>query len=409
MNDSATSLRGATIRIMLACLIAGVCVSCSEDATEGNAIVSPIPLKDYSFRDTTVYADTTASFRQYIPMNGTANLVGRFAGYQSIMVIQFTPSYFPIRDTALIYSATLLLKSISWFGDSSGFLSFNVYPLTRSWNPSTLTWDTLQAGCYDQSIVRGTFTGGAAPDSQWLSIPLDTAMVRQWLSSAPSTGLTNYGIALVPNPGSTIVRGFQQYTTDTSLTPTLEIVAGSPTGTPRDTARYWVCYDSFAGNIDNLVSDPQRLYVQSGVVYRSLVHFNLSFIPRGAIINRAEMLLERDPSTSRLNRFSGTPAVVAHQLVSAADNTTYDQVQYETGTVKSGTTNTFSFDLRHEVQLWTQGTNNGAVIAATNHYDRYSVRDSEQSSLDLYTFFSHRTTDPLRRPRVKILYAVTNR
>jgi len=407
MNKRAASLRGAALSTVLVCVIAGVFGSCSEDATEANAIVSPVPLRDYLFRDTTVYADTTASFRNYIPMNGDINLVGRSGAYEARLVIQFTPSYFPLRDTALVYAATLRLKSVSWFGDSSGFLSFNVYPVTRSWNPAALTWDTLQAGFYDQSTVRGTFSGGAAPDSQWISIPLDTAMVRQWLASAPTTGLTNYGVALVPVAGSTLIRGFHQYSSDTSLTPTLEIIAGSPTGAQRDTNQYRICYDSFAGNIDNLVSDPSLIYVQSGVVYRSLIHFNLSFIPRGALVTSAEMLLERDPATSLLNRFSGTPEVVAHQLTNSSDNTVYDQIQYETGTLKSGTDNTFSFDLRHEVQLWLKGTNNGVIIAGTNYFDRYSLRDSERISLDRYTFFSHRASTPARRPRVKILYAVT--
>jgi hypothetical protein len=407
MIDSATSLRGIAICVVLACITAGIFPACSEDATEANAIVSPVPLKDYTFRDTLIYADTTSSFRQNIPMNGYLNLVGVYGKYQAALVIQFTPAYLPIRDTALVYRATLRLKAASWFGDSSGTLSLNVYPVTRSWNPGTLTWDTLQSGLYDQSIVRGTFTGGAMGDSAWISILLDTAMVRQWLTSSGTS--TNYGIVLVPNANSGIVRGFHQYSADT-LSPILEIVAGSPAGAPLDTANYQVCYDSFAGNIDNLVSNPSRLYVQSGIVYRSTMHFDLSFVPRGAIINSAEMLLDRDPATSLLNRFSGTPEVVAHLLTSGTDNTQYNSTQYETGTLKTGTDNTFSIDLRHEAQLWLRGSNYGVLLAATSYLDLYSLRDSEHSSFDLYTFYSHREQQfPSHRPRLKIIYAYTKR
>jgi len=407
MSNSATSLRGPALLIVLACILAGALAACSEDPTEANAIVSPVSLKDYTFRDTVIYADTTLSFRHYMPMNGTNNLVGRYGGYQAFTIIQFTPAYLPERDTAQVYAATLRLKAVSWFGNSAGTVAFDVYRVMQPWNPSTFAWDSLQSGFYEQNIVRGTYSGIVGADSEWISVSLDTAMVREWLATNTSTTTTKYGIILVPTPGSTVVRGFYEYTADTSLAPSLQIIAGSPTGAARDTNAYIICSDTFVGNIDGLVSNPSLLYIQSGVVYRSTIHFNLSSIPRAAIINSAEMLLDQDPTNSSLNRFSGDLAVVAHQLLSSSDTTQYTYTQYQTGTVKTGTTGTFAFNLRREAQAWLKESNFGVVLGATSYLDQYSARDREQSSFDLYAFFNQRAVDPSHRPRLKIIYAVT--
>ncbi len=264
---SNSTLRSMVALCMTVAALAVSFTSCSDDPTLANALVAPGSLKSYIFRDTTVYADTGTSFRRFIPMNGAVNFVGRSGGYSAMTLIQFTPAYFPIRDTAAVYSATLRLKSVSWSGDSSGTLSFKVYQVKLAWSSTTATWDTVQrAGFYDASTVRGSYSAGAGPDTQWISVPLDTALVRMWISSYTSAGDTKYGIILVPDAGSTILRGFNQYSGDTSLTPTLEIIAGSPTGPERDTTTYTNTMDTFVGNIDNLVTDPGLLYVQSGVV-----------------------------------------------------------------------------------------------------------------------------------------------
>ena len=396
-------------------IFAGACVlgvaagftACSDDPTLLNAIVAPGTLKTYSFLDTTVYADTGTSFRHFVPMNGLVNYVGLSGGYTAMAVIQFTPAYFPIRDTAQVYSATLRLKTVAWYGDSSGTLSFNVYQVKLAWSSTTLTWDTVHvSGFYDASVVRGSYSAGAGPDTQWISIALDTSMVRQWLASYTAAGDTKYGVILVPNAGSTILRGFNQYSDDTSLTPTLDVIAGSVTGPARDTASYTSTMDTFVGNIDNLVSDPGSMYVQSGVVYRTALHFNVSFIPKASLISRAELLLDQNTAASRLNRFSGTPSIAAHLMTSSTDTTAFDLLHPTVGTIKSGTT--FDTDVRYLVQTWIKGTNYGVLVTTTSKNDYLSALDSEHSSFDLYVFAGHRASVATSRPRIHVVYAVGN-
>jgi len=107
---------------------------------------------------------------------------------------------------------------------------------------------TANRGC------RGRFRSGAGPDSQIVSIPLDTAMVRTWLSS---TATTKYGIVFIPNADCSIIRGFTAFSYDSaSYQPQLTIIAGSPTGSARDTAVYTLGSNTFVGNADNLTTNP---------------------------------------------------------------------------------------------------------------------------------------------------------
>ena len=375
-------------------------IGCSQDPTESNSLTSSLPLTDFIIRDTTIRASGSSTFRHNLPMDGKINMVGQQGGYTAYTAIEFYPTYFPLRDTILVLSAKLKLYTISRFGDSIGTFSFNAYPITRSWGETTLLWDSVQTGFYDATNPRGSYSGFAAPDTQQIVVNLDTAMVRGWLTTAGNA--SNYGILLVPSPGSTLIRGLHEflhlYETSYDSTyyyPSLEIIAAGPSGTI-DTATYNQGMDTFVGNIDNLNTNPSLIYVQAGVVYRSTLNFDVSFIPKGSIVNSAELQLTRDPATSRLNRFSADSSVAANFLISATDYTIYDGTT-STGIRKAGTPYTYSFDLRHAVQSWVREANYGILLQTS--------AANEFSSLDLITFFNQQA-DAAHSPRLKIIYSV---
>ena len=64
-----------------------------------------LPLTNLSVRDTTIVATGSSTYKKFIPMNGNENLVGRSGNYTAMALIQFEPTYFPVRDTALVFSA----------------------------------------------------------------------------------------------------------------------------------------------------------------------------------------------------------------------------------------------------------------------------------------------------------------
>ncbi len=402
MRNIHAKLRASLLALTLSLTLTG----CSEDASQSNSLVSPVPLPDFNYRDTTFYADSSASFLQRIPTNGDVNLLGRFGNYTASLLLQFTPAYFPARDTASVYNALLTLRSVSWTGDSLSTLSFNVYQILVPWSSGTFTWDSLNASFYDGSVARGTCTVPPGPDTQRVAITLDTALVRQWLRTTTSTTTSKYGIILVPTGGN-IVRGFDHFSLDTASAPALTIIAGSPAGPQRDTSSYHLGIDTYVADYtQNLLSDPAKLTIQSGIAYRSMVHFDLSFVPRGTMILSAQLSLERDPATTRVSRFTGNEEVSGHVLLSSSSATSYETYPYSRASLQSGTSNTFAMEIRHAVQTWLKGTNYGLLLTAPSGLESGSTNDAERSTLDLYTFYSHRATDPSLRPRLKIIYAV---
>jgi hypothetical protein len=298
-----------------------------------------------------------------------------------------------------VLTATLSLRAVAWFGDSSAQFGFTAHEINRSWGQTTFTWDSL-AGLNSSNPNSETYSGTIALDTQWISLNLDTAMVRKWLQ--PRTISTNYGIILIPTPNTSVVRGFNSFDFDSvSFYPKLTVIARNVAGTVIDTTIYQAFgQDTFVGNIDNLNSNPELIYAQSGVSYRGFLKFDFSAIPRGAIINSAELTLKLDPATSRLNKFLSDTAIAAHAVLSATDNSKFEaQGSRGAGNWPTGVNFVFP-DLRRQVQYWIRDAslNNGLLIRTVNR--------SEFSSFDLFTFYNQTAQDSTKRPQLIVKYTV---
>jgi hypothetical protein len=402
MSESTTRGRALTFALAAAgAILASAFTGCSDEPTAANAPIVALPLTNLAVHDTTIVATGSSTFRQRIATNSSVNLIGRSRNYTAIALIQFSPSYLPARDTALVFSANLTLRFETWFGDSAGQFSFNIYRVSIPWGESTVTWDTVQApGFYEQYTVRGSYSGGAGKDTQTVTIPLDTAMVRQWLATPTSTTYSNDGIILVPTAGCSIIRGFNEYgypTTDsTSYFPTVTIIAGSPSGNPVDTASYTIASDTWTGNIDNLATNPQLIYLQSGVNYRSALSFDVSLVPRGAVINSASLLLTGDPATTRVDRFASDSSFTLATALSPSDRTSVD-VYAVTSVRQPGTLLTYTIDMTRPVQIWNKQANYGVTLTPNVSYSAVSF--------ELLTFFNEKAP-PALRPRLKIKYSI---
>lgn len=391
------SLRKSVFPSIYCGLIISVAVSsCSDDPTLLN---SPDPSSFIQtgivIRDTTVEAISDSSYKKVLPTSARQIIVGRFGDYVALTAVQFLQGSLPIRDTIQVLSATLRLRAVSWFGDSTASPGFTLHRIRRGWTPAFLDWDSVHtAAFYEETPVRGTYSGPIMRDSEYVYIQLDTAMVREWF--ATSTYAANYGILLVPNAGTTVARGFTPFSILDSAQhyPRLEVISRGVIGGVQDTIRDSVGFSTFVANINNLNSNPALLYAQAGVVYRSILKFDVSGIPRGATIASAELTLERDPATSRLNKFTRDTVAAIHVL--RDNDLSIFEAQGSYGRRKAETATTFSFDARHAVQLWLRQTNYGLVLRA---YDEFN-------SLDLYTFHGQQAANPTLKPKIKIKYVL---
>ncbi|MBM2841252.1 MAG: TGFb propeptide protein [Bacteroidetes bacterium] len=380
--------------------------SCSDDPTALNSVGTQLLSTKVTVKTDILPAVSSSTFRQYVSMDGRTNLIGKFSTsngeYVAYGLVQFFSSYIFQRDTVLVLSATLKLRAETWFGDSSASFGFNVHEINRSWGQTTFRWDSLEAGFYNP--VPGPFPGSATQqDSQWISVGLDTAMVRRWLR--PSTFSNNYGVILIPTQGTNIIRGIHafEFGADT-LYPQLTVIARNVSGTTTDTTIYQKGQDTFVtfvGNINNPSFSTNLIYVQSGVSYRGFLKVDLSSIPRGAIINQAQLTLVYNPAASRVNRFTTDSSIVVHSLLSATDSSKFELLGARA--VSSLSTARFVFDIRHQVQTWIrdQRLNYGVIFRPTNA--------NEFSSFDLFAFYNETAADSTARPQLLVKYTVESK
>lgn len=386
-----------SIPLILLILLFGLLLgSCSEDPNLLNSLDTRFTDIDIEVIVDTLDAVSSHSFRQYIPMNGVSNMLGITGEHIGILAMQFTQG-FSQRDTVEVLSAQIRLRGVTWIGDSTGTLMFNAHKILRPWNSLSLTWDSVQsAGFYEESVIRGTYSGGLKADTGFVVFDLDTAMVRQWIR--PST-FTQYGIVLVPQAGSGLARGFTAFGVDSvQYLPTLTVIARNLSGMVTDTTEFTIGNDTFVGNIDNLVTDPNRFYVQAGVVYRSTLLFDASPIPRGAIVNEADLILHLDRTASKLSRFSGDTLQAVHIRTSTTDSASFET---EGAIGKGGDNGSTVYELRHAVQLWVNGINNGLLIRSSSFL--------EFSALDQFVFHGPSSSDTALRPKVRVMYSVERR
>jgi hypothetical protein len=386
-------------RRWLPLILAALVISCSEDPTEENALLAPLPWLTVAARETTLTAAGSVTFRATYPMNGNVNLVGKYKEYTAVTAMAFYSSYFPNRDTVNVLSGRLYLRAKTFFGDSTAPFGFTVHRINQTWTAGLATWDTLQAGFYDPSVMRGTYNGFVGADTERIAVDLDTSMVREWIRTVGTTNTdTKYGIVLVPTAGTNVVRGFYPFDSDsTKDLPTLEIIAINTAGTVRDTLSYTLGIDTFFGNNDNVMTTDELMYLQAGIVYRTVLKFDVGFIPKGSTIHVAELLMERDPDASIVNRFSGDAAFAAHLMVVDSAQGSFE-ASSTAGTVKTGTNQTYTADIHTVVQSWVRGPNYGLMLRVTGN--------QEFESFDLLAFHSPLATNQALRPRVRLLYSI---
>ncbi len=393
-------------KVLAALIIAGACAgvlpSCSEDPTEDNSLVASLPFTGFRTQDTILTAMSSRSERLPTGMDGVFNLIGQFENYRAYTAIQVYPSAFPARDTILVLSATLRLRAATWYGSANAPFAFTVHRIIHSWTSYTLTWDSVQTGFYEP-LPRGQFSVTSAPDSFDIVVDLDTSMVREWFATSSSTTNTKYGIVLVPDPSTTnCVRGVYGFGTGDTVdrSPLLTVIAGNTAGVPLDTTTYASGQDTFVGTDDHPGLDPSVLTIQAGVNFRSAISFDLSAIPRGSIVNRAEMILTKDDAGTRLSRFLPDTAISAHILYTDSSLTSAFSAEDAStfGRPSPGVPSTFTFDIRTAAQSWLRGPNYGVLL-------RFPT-EQEYSTPELISFYGATTTDPARRPRLKILYSI---
>lgn len=367
-------------------------MGCNEEPTSvGIGLLSS---KDFVQVDTaTVTTVSGTTFRKRINTGSSGSImVGKFEGYEARALLRFTGIPDTLRS-ATVVSANLILKANYRFGDPQGNLSFSVNKMVQGWSEYGVTWDSISTASYVQTTTP-PFSGAIA-DTDSVAISLDPSLMKDWFQAVADSQAV-YGIILVPTDASNKIVGFNSFqSTDASKVP--QLVVAFSTATVRDTLVLATGQDVHIANIDNLNSDPNLLYVQAGVAYRSIVKLDVSSIPSHVGIHQATLELTLDPSTSILNstsRFNSqsVDSLLAFFLVTSDS---VNNLSYILGHRLDPDSAVYSFAITPDVQQWINGKPNyGVQIEAL----------AETPKLDLFTFYLG-SANPSLRPRLRIVYS----
>lgn len=378
--------RATGILPVLLVLFAGGCTD-----KPGNLLSLITP--DILVRDTTVHATASAFFKQDVPLDGRLtpllrNLVGISGPDTALMLIRF--HQLPDRDTVVVEAATLTLRIAASTGASGNTFAVTLHNITGGWQQVTVRADSLPA--FDPTPLRTyTFTG---LDDSTLVFDLDTALVRIWLRQDEPP--PSYGLLLKPTSASQRMHAIRSFDDDSSsYRPTLRVVARGSAG-GLDTNSYATGHDSYAGVTPPPALSQQHIVVQAGILYRTRLNFDLSFLRKGTIVNRATMRLQLDTTLSRLTVLGDT--VLSAHVGRSADTLTFEALSSQS--TYDAAAGILIFDARHIAQSFINGTARSVIIRASDN--------SETSSMNMYAVFGHLAADSLR-PSLNITYTIRER
>lgn len=315
-------------------------------------------------------------------------MVGKYQGYESKALLRsvgISNSY----AGATVLSASIKFNYAKYaYQDTNGSVSFNVFPLNKNFNFSSITDDSVNSGNIGVNLL-GSYNG-SPNDTGSIYIPFDNTVAKNWLEYAADTNYAgkNYGIAFVPNASSSTIKGFGGYLASSNLRPKVVIVANKNNKT--DT----LVYDLETISLNNVTTStyiPDRFIVQNGISFYDILNFDISKVPPHSIINEAYLRLKIDRSVSFLSPGASLDMYAYMMLDTIAK--TNDGVSIRSLLEDSVTV---AIRITPFLQKWNYGmaTNFGVSIKNTN----------DLFNLDRFVFYGPSVQDTTKRPKLIIRY-----
>lgn len=318
-------------------------------------------------------------------------MVGKYQGYESKALLR-TLGVSGNYAGATVLSASLKFNYAKYaYQDSTGSVSFNIYPLNNNFSFTTITYDSVNSGNIGSNLL-GSYSGSPS-DTNSIYIPFNTTVAKNWLEYAADTNYAgkNYGIALLPNASSGTIKAFGGYfqnSTAPNLVPKIVIVANKNNVT--DT----LIYDFETVTLNNTSTAPyilDRFVIQNGISFYNILNFNISKVPSNSIINEAYLRLKLDKPVSYIAAGSSLDMYYYMMLDTIAktnDGISIKSLLEDSVTVTVRLTSLF--------QKWNYGlaTNFGVTMKHTNDF----------YNLDRFVFYGPGVQDTLKRPKLVIRY-----
>jgi hypothetical protein len=393
LNQSGVEvLRHHLITVLLFATFTFIVAGCSETPNQVGAKL--LPGQDL------LHVDTTTVFAVYSTSQpviiGTASsprlLLGKVGTTESWGLLRFTSPADSVFTMPFV-SAQLKLRALYHFGDSLGSFSVEIHNVLMNWTTDSLTIDSLKAPGFYDSKIGGGGNFLSVGDTETITIPLDTSMVRSW-GTVNDTISTNFGFLLRPT-NSRVVKGFGTFAQlDATMLPQL-VLLYQGAGGAIDTLTISTGTNRFVatGPAPNWPSDSTHIYVQNGFAYRGAVDFDVSSVPFHAAIHKATLQLTIDPSRSQSNSLT-VDSLRAYFVDDTGVTLTYLEAISEGAQV--GTAKVYQIPVGSFIQRWVVGAKSRRIIIAGFE---------EWSALDLFSLYGAGANKTLK-PKLTIYYSL---
>lgn len=318
-------------------------------------------------------------------------LVGKFQNVEASTLVRFGIALPDSIKNAFLNSSLSIIEAKIVFtreykiGNTANPLNYSVHFVTSGWTSFGFTADSIPGLIYDNADIASNKTYS---DSLY-TFNVDNQTINSWFLTASDTSVhTNKGIYIKSDAASTQLIGFDAFNVNLTGIPKLTVVV--QTQGILDTLGFYSIEDVSAISGDAPVMPEGNIAVQGGLAADGRVKFDLSSLPPGAVINKAQLTLYLDTTQTK------TGDVYSNYLTAyfAKDSTNaYDSTS---GIKLSRSADYFTADISHFIQSISSGyhENNGFIIAA----------GGQNLGVDIYALKGSDASDTSRRPRLVITY-----
>lgn len=250
-------------------------------------------------------------------------------------------------------SAQLLSASMFLFSDTLNEttpLDVSLHQVLTSWGETSVVWDSVADFIEPTPVESFTFQ---PVNFSWTEVPLNNLeFLQEWIKDSYQPELQIKGLVMKFDQASDVI---QMASSDASGSPPyIRVVTQAADDAAPDTTLAYFSRDASLMQFNSEVPaqetdmDPARLRVGNGSGYRSLLHFDLSDIPREASIHKALLRFHVDPMASRTDPQNAMSIAVN---MATGDSTWQQAAEVEpnpayppTSDIASETQDVFGFD-----------------------------------------------------------------
>lgn len=402
------------IGLLLICFLSFIYInilnSCNDQPTDiaYTLLYDTISIYPISSFDAPLISEVKSYQKNLSLVNVGYMLLGKTDEMKAISLVRFqdVPDTLSHLTTADIDSVFIHIYPFRYIiGDSlNQRMPFTIHKVTKLWTTQT-TWDTLYSNGdvsdYFDTKVLGTYNAKIPllDTSEAIRIPLDKELIVEWLQLRPDTNapVINYGIALLPDDNSNVIRQFSsQAIGKTHKQPVIYVYYRNKDNEGR------LLYLRSAMDA-SFVKAPKEeepvITVQGASSYRGQMTFDLSNIPDIASIHTAKLYMKLNRDKTKVGNYGIDSYILAEindTTISATEKPQYVALRDSTDYI-------YKFNqINSSVEWWLKHGKKGSMTFFVYGYE------NEVGRLDRLSFYGLDEKDSANKPVIKIIYSIRN-